>query len=595
VHKVYDVAAYANENFQVKYNYYEGPVNRGRYFAIDNVRLRASMAALDWVTLDGGASTSGVSMPDEAIVVDVAMDATGLELGDYTANIEVVTNEPGKANTIIPVTMTVVPIAPPTDLMAMADMSTINLTYNLNEAGNDVIIAFNTIDAFDQPVNGMEYQVGEVIGTNGTVIYQGPMTEFSHTDLLPNTTYYYKAWSVALSSVYSAEGATASATTGDYQLICLSEGWSGVSSYKVPESPALEEMLAEIENELVILLSTTGYYWPSQNINGIGDWNTHSGYKIKVSEDTYFTVTGEMPEDKTITVTAGTNFIPVLCDHAVPATEIFSQFGNDLVFAFDIYSGLIYWPAGGIYTLETLEPGIGYLVSMAQPAEATFECDDPTKAGYVKANKQTYENAPWTFAETGSQHLISINKSALADLEKGDFVGVFNSYGECAGFTQYNGENGNILLVAYSDDFTTADNDGLQEGENMTFRIFSPSLQTDTETAVTFDSMMPNSNSFADMGQSMILKFGEGATSISENAITEINMYPNPATDLVNISINGDYTNATVVIYDTEGRMVINQVFIGQTEINISSLEAGIYFVKINTSTTNEIKKLVIK
>jgi hypothetical protein len=465
----------------------------------------------------------------------------------------------------------------------------------LNGDGNDVIIAFNTMDAFDQPMNGTEYPEGSVIGGNGTVLYQGSMTEFVHMELAPNTTYYYQAWSVETMNMYSLEAATANATTGDYQLVSLPEGWSGVSTYKVPESPVLEEMLAEIENEMVIMLSNTGFYWPSQNINGIGDWNTHSGYKIKMNEAGYFTVTGDMPEDKTVSVTAGTNFIPVLCDHVVPAMDIFSQFGNDLVFAFDIYSGLVHWPAGEIYTLETLEPGIGYLVSMAQPGEATYECDGPTKAGYVKAQKQSFENAPWTFTETGSQHLISINKDALADLEKGDFVGVFNSYGECAGFTQFNGEDANILLVAYSDDFTTGDSDGLQEGENMTFRIFNPSLQTDTETAVTFDNMMPNSNSFADMGQSMILKFGEGTTSINENISTEISMYPNPATDMVNISLNGDYSDATVVIYDTEGRMVINQVFSGQTELNVSSLEAGVYFVKINTGTTNEIKKLVIR
>jgi hypothetical protein len=212
-----------------------------------------------------------------------------------------------------------------------------------------------------------------------------------------------------------------------------------------------------------------------------------------------------------------------------------------------------------------------------------------------KTQKQIFENAPWAYTQTGNQHLISINKSAFADLEKGDFIGVFNSNGTCAGYTQFNGENGNILLVAYSEDYTTGNNDGLQEGENMTFRIYSQSLNQETEVAVSFDNSMPNNGSFTDMGLSMILKFGEGATSIQENAETNISMYPNPATNMVNINLNGDYNDATVVIYDTEGRAVINQVFNGQTEVNVSSLEAGIYFVKINTKTMNEVRKLVIK
>ncbi len=91
VHKIWDVTAYANANFQVKFQYIEGSITaRGRYFAIDNVRLRASMSALDWLTVDGSAATSGVALPDaDGIIsmVDVEMDATGLEIGTYNANI----------------------------------------------------------------------------------------------------------------------------------------------------------------------------------------------------------------------------------------------------------------------------------------------------------------------------------------------------------------------------------------------------------------------------------------------------------------------------------------------------------------------------
>nr|NQU90497.1 T9SS type A sorting domain-containing protein [Bacteroidota bacterium] len=393
-----------------------------------------------------------------------------------------------------------------------------------------------------------------------------------------------------------ADGATANASTGDYQLICAPEGWSGISGYKVPENPAIEDVLSGIANEMGILLSNSGFYWPSQNINTIGNWDPNNGYKIKMNEPACFVMIGDMSEDKTIIVNTGANYIPVLCDQAVPAVEIFSQFGNDMMFAFDLQTQKIYWPEGGIYTLEVLAPGVGYLVSMYQPGEATFLCENKTLMNDVKAQKQVFENEPWVYTVSGTQHLISINKSAFADMGKGDFIGVFNNYGLCAGYTQYNGETENLLLVAYSDDFTSDAIDGLQESENMTFRIFRPSQMLETEVAVQFDASMPNTGSFADMGQSMILKLGEGATTIQENGRSNISIYPNPATDIVYISLNGvDYTEATVVIYDTEGRAIINQVFNGQAELNVSSLKAGIYFVKINTETMNEIMKLVIK
>jgi len=105
-------------------------------------------------------------------------------------------------------------LAPPTAFTATPVSSTqINLAYTKNTAGNDVIIATNSTATFDQPVNGTAYPVNTVIGSNGTVIYQGPLAAFNHTGLTPMTTYYYKIWSVDAFTYYSATGATANATT----------------------------------------------------------------------------------------------------------------------------------------------------------------------------------------------------------------------------------------------------------------------------------------------------------------------------------------------------------------------------------------------
>jgi hypothetical protein len=112
VHKIWDVTAYANANFQVKFRYIEGSITRrGRYWAIDNVRLRASMSALDWLTIDGSEVTSGVALPDADGVpslVNVTMDATGLSIGTYTTNIEVTSTDAGNPSTTVPVTFNVV-------------------------------------------------------------------------------------------------------------------------------------------------------------------------------------------------------------------------------------------------------------------------------------------------------------------------------------------------------------------------------------------------------------------------------------------------------------------------------------------------------
>ena len=111
VHKVYDVSMYANANFQVKFHYIEASItSRGQYFAIDNFRLRASNYALGWLTVDGAELTGGVSMPDAdgvASMVNVEMDATGLAVGVYTADILITSTDAGNPSTTIPVTMNV--------------------------------------------------------------------------------------------------------------------------------------------------------------------------------------------------------------------------------------------------------------------------------------------------------------------------------------------------------------------------------------------------------------------------------------------------------------------------------------------------------
>lgn len=108
VHKTWDVTAYANADFQVKFHYIEGSVTkRGRLFAIDNVKLRASMSALDWLSLDGESTVSGVTLPDvdETIsMINVQLDATTLgSIENYTADIEVYSTDTENALIIIPV------------------------------------------------------------------------------------------------------------------------------------------------------------------------------------------------------------------------------------------------------------------------------------------------------------------------------------------------------------------------------------------------------------------------------------------------------------------------------------------------------------
>ncbi len=109
IRKVYDVSAYANANFQVKFHYIDDPVNQAMYFAIDNFRLRATTGAFGWLSLNGMESTNGaVFSVNGPTSINTMMDATGLAEGTYTAEILVTSTDAGNPSTTIPVTMNVI-------------------------------------------------------------------------------------------------------------------------------------------------------------------------------------------------------------------------------------------------------------------------------------------------------------------------------------------------------------------------------------------------------------------------------------------------------------------------------------------------------
>lgn len=101
---------------------------------------------------------------------------------------------------------------PQTFTATAAGSAQIDLAWTKNASSNDVMIAVNTTNTFGTPVNGTSYTAGNPISGGGTVIYNGAGTSYNNTGLNPNTTYYYKAWSVLTGTAYST-GVSASATT----------------------------------------------------------------------------------------------------------------------------------------------------------------------------------------------------------------------------------------------------------------------------------------------------------------------------------------------------------------------------------------------
>lgn len=381
------------------------------------------------------------------------------------------------------------------------------------------------------------------------------------------------------------------------QPINLRQGWSIISSHFIPELPQLEELFSQQiqQGTLEIMIGKSGLFWPAQNINLIGQWNVYEGYKVKMNQQDEVFVTGELVEGKTVPLAQGINYLPVLSIMPVPASEIFNQISGSLVYAFDITNGLIWWPEGGIYTLELLVPGSGYLVNMSAPGSVVYPDINGLKH-FTQPRPTTIANAPQMVLNTGVAHLISISAEALKVLVPGDIIAVFNGMDLCVGMTEYNGNNTNLGLVVYGNDFTTGDIDGMMNYEKMQFSVYRASTLEEMTLTPEWNLQMPNTDMFVENGLSAISSFKLGAVGVGEQEGTSIRIYPNPATDVLFIA--GEFATGTYVeIYDQLGKSVMRQGLQSESnQLNVSQLNNGIYMVKIKTETgTPFTYKLIIK
>ena len=93
------------------------------------------------------------------------------------------------------------------------------------------------------------------------------------------------------------------------------------------------------------------------------------------------------------------------------------------------------------------------------------------------------------------------------------------------------------------------------------------------------------------------INFSVQTVNIDDFTETNIQVYPNPATDNITISCES-IDLANIQIIDISGKIIINrniQFNNNSTSIDISNLESGVYNLIINSAKFNEKTKLIIQ
>lgn len=83
-------------------------------------------------------------------------------------------------------------------------------------------------------------------------------------------------------------------------------------------------------------------------------------------------------------------------------------------------------------------------------------------------------------------------------------------------------------------------------------------------------------------------------TGVNEQELVEnLNIYPNPATSIIHLDLPHKVKALNIVISNTSGQIVYQGE--EETEINVSNLNSGFYFIRIDTPTTELIGKFIRK
>jgi hypothetical protein len=356
----------------------------------------------------------------------------------------------------------------------------------------------------------------------------------------------------------------------------------------------MEELFAPAYGNMMIMLSKSGIFWPGYNINTIGEWNTYEGYKTKFDGSTYFVFSGPEVENKLYTFDAGYAFVPVLSSEAVALADVILPLGESVELMYSLHTGEIYWPNGGIIpgvsgAIETLEPGYAYLTKFTTSGQLDFGIK--SAGAVVKPYASPENTTSWNnVIRTQDQHIISLSQTALDKLETGDVIGVFNAQDLCVGMATYNGNESALPLVAYGDDMTTENLDGLLEGDMLNFKVYR--FGQEIAFSAVYNTQIQNHDGmYAVNGMSVISDLKAGATGIGDESAV-YGIYPNPGNGLFNIEVNGVYQ---LSVSNAQGQLVYSGQINGSGLIKLTNQPEGIYFIKLTGENESHIEKVIIQ
>mgnify|MGYP002621673326 CR=1 FL=1 len=87
-------------------------------------------------------------------------------------------------------------------------------------------------------------------------------------------------------------------------------------------------------------------------------------------------------------------------------------------------------------------------------------------------------------------------------------------------------------------------------------------------------------------------------SSVEENQLASLTIFPNPSSGIVHIQGALDATNYTILVMDLNGRVVFETSHVASGQMNetitLNNLDAGMYSMQIITNAGSRMEKILI-
>lgn len=380
------------------------------------------------------------------------------------------------------------------------------------------------------------------------------------------------------------------------QLIYFNKnGWWGISSYLETDLSLVSEVMDPLvlipgSQHLITFVDKQGkYFWPEPipPQGNLTTWNP-VGYKLKVKNTpACLPIYGDSLVDQSFVVDGSFTFLPVLTNVPVVVDSLLQGHTDKIMLIYHWAKNQLWTPVASDF--DTIYPGYAYLL-VNKPGSGTYTIEyphfvpDAPHLYPVQVEGKIANNSPWEDVQNTAQpHIFLFSDNATGKLVPGDIVGAFDQTGACFGMAEFNSKNDLYKLVAMGYSGYSSEDRGFLSGETINFRIYRPTTGEEFEVSFIYDSNYPSSNGlFASNSVSMVLDFTESATLVNnpQSEGYQLNIYPNPATDGLNIISNQKI--AEIQILNSMGQ-VVYQTHLNDNAalVDVSKLPRGFYIVAV--------------